>query len=169
MTSRSVRALRSTGFTLVELIVSMAIISLLIGLLLPAVQKAREAANRSSCSNNLKQITLAFHHYHDSYQELPPSRLGQGKATWAVLLLPYLEQQDVYNTWNRYASYYDQTEAARLSPIPTYLCPTRRTLSSMPQFSIAGDVNIDNPDGPHVPGALGDYAVSIGTTGMDHL
>lgn len=166
MMTRSRRGGRA-GFTMVELLVCIGIVSLLIGLIMPAVQRAREAANRSSCSNNLKQITLAFHQYHDSYGTLPPSRLDQGYATWAVLILPFIEQQNAYDAWNLNDLYYDQNDAARLAPIPTYLCPTRRTVATLPQFSTAGDVRSDQPDGPNVPGALGDYAVSVGTTGMD--
>src|SRR6266511_3800928 len=89
------------GFTLVELLVVIAIIGVLVGLLLPAVQKVRESANRTKCGNNLKQIGLAVHHYHDVYTQLPPMYvLGSGEPTWAVFLLPYLEQENAYRAWN---------------------------------------------------------------------
>jgi prepilin-type N-terminal cleavage/methylation domain-containing protein len=158
---------RRVGFTLIELLVVIAIISILIGLLLPAVQKAREAAARISCANNLKQIGLAMHHYADIYHAFPPSRLNDGYATWSVLILPYMEQDNLYHQWNLDKTYYDQNDIARLSQVPNYFCPSRRTASIAPLASLFGDSPSWNSSAPIVPGALSDYAVNIGTTGMD--
>ena len=86
----------SRGFTLVELLVVIAIIGVLVALLLPAVQSAREAARRSQCLNNLKQLGLALHNHHDSQQMLPPMWGLNGEyGTWAMPTLDYLEQQNL--------------------------------------------------------------------------
>src|SRR5262249_47229299 len=89
------------GFTLIELLVVIAIIGVLIALLLPAVQKVREAANRAKCLNNLKQLGLAMHNYHDAYNVLPYARSGADPEdnSWAVLILPYIEQGPLYSLY----------------------------------------------------------------------
>ncbi len=98
------------GFTLIELLVVIAIIAILIALLLPAVQQAREAARRTQCKNNLKQIGLALHNYHDTFGQFPPALIGSGRRSPAtgptlnttgwVLLLPYIDQSPLYNQYN---------------------------------------------------------------------
>jgi prepilin-type N-terminal cleavage/methylation domain-containing protein len=159
---------RRRGFTLVELLVVISIIAVLLALVLPAVQRVRESASRLRCANNLKQIGLALHMYHDTYGRLPNSRISDLHATWAVLILPYVEQDNLYRQWNLPLTYYDQSPVARLTPVPLYYCPSRRSPQTDPVASIASDQNDDLVQlGPHVPGALGDYGACTGTDNCD--
>ncbi len=127
------------GFTLIELLVVIGILSALAALLLPAVQSARETARRAQCTNNLRQISLAMHQYHDVQNVLPPGKKGCCWGTWLVFVLPYLEQQALFNGWNslgtnapglpsgsdldlRYFGVANRTVTA--TAVSTYLCPS---------------------------------------------
>jgi prepilin-type N-terminal cleavage/methylation domain-containing protein/prepilin-type processing-associated H-X9-DG protein len=119
------------AFTLIELLVVIAIIGILIALLLPAVQKIREAAARLQCTNNLHQIGLALHNYHDGNQKFPPSGTSTTSGAGSgfsvhVFLLPYIEQQPIYNAMNLTASASDTTQnvQARAAVIKIFLCPS---------------------------------------------
>ncbi len=132
---------RRRGFTLVELLVVIAIIGLLIGLLLPAVQAAREAARRMSCSNNLKQVSLALHSYHGSFNQFPSGgiyRSDEPSSSWSLQarILPYLEQSGLTDLIDWTVAYGDQGDVARVR-VPTYLCPSEVNDQSRPDPSTA--------------------------------
>jgi prepilin-type N-terminal cleavage/methylation domain-containing protein/prepilin-type processing-associated H-X9-DG protein len=126
MQRRNYHGIRS-AFTLVELLVVIAIIGVLVALLLPAVQAAREAARRMRCQNNLKQIGIASHNHHDTSGELPRAFSPTTGLSWHVYILPYIEQQNLYNQFDTTTANNTHTSANRNDPyglviIPTYQC-----------------------------------------------
>lgn len=147
------------GFTLIELLVVIAIIAVLIALLLPAVQQAREAARRGQCRNNLKQMGIAIHNFHDVKGTLPSSRMGPQHASWFVQILPFIDQVNLYKQWNTTKTYYVQTASAQTTSVPMFYCPSRRAPMLSTQFEIS---STGVPDSNPYPGALGDYAANGG-------
>lgn len=115
---------RSSGFTLVELLVVIAIIGILIALLLPAVQAAREAARRSQCSNNLKQLGLALLNYESTHKTLPPIGISSNTLGWQVLILPFLEQAPLHQQFDFKKNCWTTPNwQLTINPISAYLCP----------------------------------------------
>ncbi len=178
---RSTAALRS-AFTLVELLVVIAIIGVLVALLLPAVQAAREAARRSQCTNNLRQLGLALHNHHDTFNVLPFARTGgrPQSISWVPLIMPYIEQNNLLNlftgsigfpmytpasenaatniniTINNINRTQFQATGALKIPVKLFVCPTRRKVGFV---AANGGSTYGN-----VTGVCSDYAVNYGST-----
>ncbi|TWT90514.1 Type II secretion system protein G precursor [Pseudobythopirellula maris] len=155
------------GFTLVELLVVIAIIGILVALLLPAVQSAREAARRSQCLNNCKQLGLAVHMYHDATKHLPPSRIDpNGRMTWAAVILPYMEAGNIADLMDINDVFDNQSQQFRFAPVATFLCPSRSHEPSLNYLDSEQIPNLVSPTGAPVTvtgsgsekGIRGDYA-----------
>jgi prepilin-type N-terminal cleavage/methylation domain-containing protein/prepilin-type processing-associated H-X9-DG protein len=152
------------GFTLVEVLVVIAIIGILVAFLLPAIQAARESARRTQCQNNLKQIGDAVQMHHDTRRQFPMgrNRFDQYAVSWAFFLLPYMEETALYNSYDSKARVDDDANASTMrTPIETYACPSRR--------APAADRNFDNNEAPPIvlgKASLGDYAAVAGISHM---
>ncbi len=146
------------GFTLIELLVVIAIIAVLVSLLLPAVQQAREAARKTQCRNNLKQLGLAIHSYHDSHLVLPGTEVGGtgtlSKASAFLAILPYIDQSPMYNLYNFSLGNSDPANQPVVSQrLPAFLCPSAVIRRAVPTTGC--DANDRAP---------GTYAFSTGST-----
>ncbi|MDR1142432.1 MAG: DUF1559 domain-containing protein [Planctomycetaceae bacterium] len=167
------------GFTLVELLVVIAIIGVLIAMLLPAVQAAREAARRMQCTNHLKQMGIAIHNFHDARDGLPPSCVGDRRASFFVLVMPFIEQQAAYqslmNRTNALGFYWDKTkwgidgaagtsgltkaEKDGICSITYYRCPSRRGGGVNESSVTTDETGSGTADSNSLPGPTGDFAV----------
>jgi prepilin-type N-terminal cleavage/methylation domain-containing protein/prepilin-type processing-associated H-X9-DG protein len=167
---------RRSAFTLIELLVVIAIIAVLIALLLPAVQAAREAARRIQCTNNLKQLGLAMHNYQSAINTLPQGMNGDAWGTWLNAILPYVEQQPLFNAWNSYGNN---------SGLPGYVdgplrysgvCNITVTSTRVTAFYCPSDGNNTATSGINIslnalslPITSQNYVVNFGNTDMEQM
>ena len=162
---------RKTGFTLVELLVVIAIIGILVALLLPAVQAAREAGRRSSCQNNLRQIGLSIHNFHDTKKYLPsggrPPAAGTLRYGVFTLVLPFMDNKVM---WDRYDSTVSWSQAPNINAggvtgtrLPSYECPSSPKHGGLLDFIPEGDgPGAFGASATSLVAAVGDYGASLG-------
>lgn len=169
------------GFTLIEVLVVIAIIGVLMAILTPAVQQARAAARRTQCQNNLRQIGLALHQFHDAQGAFPPARLvedgirtlssdgttvGIDEPSWLIRILPHIEQSALYSGWKVYEPFGSHPQEIRQSVVQTFLCPERHAGSSpiAPDATIVITLPCGCPGGVQfIPGgAVVDYVANHG-------
>ena len=159
---------RKRGFTLIELLVVIAIIAVLVSLLLPAVQQAREAARRSQCKNNLKQIGLALMNYESTYKVFPMEKItfGAVSQTWTLMVLPQMDQQNLYNNFNFNIMWSDPANyAVTQTNLPTWVCPSAPGIDGRTSPNTPGNPNNQNPAGYPYPSpgyGLADYMALSG-------
>lgn len=186
----SVSGQRRAGFTIIELLVVMAIIAVLVAISVPAVQQAREAARSTQCRNNLKQIGMATGQFEAAYGAYPPARFqprpnepnpqhqcGGEEPTWLVRIMPFLDAENLHDQWTLSDTFRSHTDDVRDAGLSMFVCPTRRSLTNAVGrrlFSVAGSTTtITLPCGcpitvttggtdEEVTGAVGDYAGNHG-------
>ncbi len=150
--------------TLTEVIVVIGILGTLFALLVPAIQKVRETASQNQCCNNLKELALGCHSYHDAYEWLPPARVARdGYASWPVLIMPFIGMDEVFSRWDIRKGFSEQPMDGREFVSGIFICPSRRQPMVSPgQENGSASPNSNNEANGGLPGACGDYGACVG-------